>query len=211
MDAQLSRLAQDIPYFFQTIQESILSALSNAALNLIPVVGNELGNNKRRGYVNWLFVEPHILDEMKRLGDPRIKAHWENNANGSNKHLEIDTPSGKFMVASADRPHSVPRAALYRQEITEQCFFREVFPDYSVFNDFVIPLYIVTYSATKSLTEPYTISIGRLSHDQRSWSSQCPITDLLKVNVPEEVVGSVKPSVNEEVIAPSRIIRIKSV
>lgn len=211
MDARLTKLAQSIPGFFSTIKMAILSARSNAGLNLIPIVGKELGNNKRRGYANWLFIEPYILDCLNGLADPRIKTNWSSNVNGSSNHLEIETPFGKFMVASVDRPCSVPRSALYRQEITNQIFFSEAFPEFSMSYDLVIPLYLITYSDSNSLEEPCVISIGRLNYDQRRWSNRWPINDLLNIKVKEEVVNTAKPSVREEIITASRKIRKKSV
>lgn len=212
MDEQLIRLFQDTPSLPQLIYDAINSGLSNAALPFLPEVGRGIRESRKTGYIQWLFVEAQIKSAIEALIIPTLKANWVMNNGNSHDHLELVTPYGILMFAKVSKPEAVPRSAFYRQKYTDQCFISEALPDYKVFSNESIPVYVITFSCHPNDGSTAEIFIGRLSQDQRSWSKIWSIKEILAIVKPDKIhIEALPVVVKEEIIAAQKRIVKKSV
>lgn len=210
MDIQLAKIIKKYPSFFHIIQNALPAAYKRAQAQMNEMLYDDLCR-QRMGYFILTNADHTLRHDFENIAFDGVEVYSAPNANRSNLHLEIRTPYAIFMVAKVSAPNAVPPKAQYRQKYSDQVFMAEVFPEYELFSEASIPLYIVTHTFHKGDYLPKSIHVGRLSMDQRTWEYNVPIemlckNELLIENIEKENV----PIVQEEIASRKNRIKIKT-
>lgn len=209
MDFQLKKIMTEYPGFFLTVKIALRTAYAKAKEQMSPDMRNDRLCSQRRGYYVLTNAEHELKRAFERAGYAGVIVKDAPNANYTNYHIEIHTPFGVFMVAKVSSSKSVPRRTYFRQKFLDQIFMPVVFPEYEVFSDKCVPLYIITHVPSYSYNEPKAISVGRLSNDQMYWSCCEPIDNLCHGRTEEIIEEQKKPAVQEEIAKKQNRIQLK--